>query len=123
MLKHFLFTFIFGIFTLSYGTIYAGLDQHGRLDEVICVYRFENTNDSGPRNFHGTLRNGAELVMDGKYEKGLKLGRYRRILCLIRRFISRYYWQFQYCCLDKNRIPCKFTLVFICLWSRRTYTL
>lgn len=72
MLKHFVFTFILGIFTLSYGTIYAGLDQHGRLDEVICVYRFENTNDSGPRNFHGTL-DGAELVMGGKYEKGLKL--------------------------------------------------
>ena len=73
MFKCFLFTFIISMCTAICGTVCAGLDQHGRLDEVICVYRFENTNDSGPRNFRGTLKTGAELVAGGKYKNGLKL--------------------------------------------------
>ena len=36
------------IVTIITSTTLAGLDQHGRFDEVIAVYKFENTQDSGP---------------------------------------------------------------------------
>ncbi len=51
----------------------AGLDEHGRFGEVIAVYYFDDSNDDGPNNFHGNLRNGASIVQGGKIGKCLKL--------------------------------------------------
>ena len=51
----------------------AGLDEHGRFGDVIAVYYFEDENDEGPREFHGTLKNGASIVQGGKFGKCLKL--------------------------------------------------
>ena len=74
MLKQFVFTLIVSIFIATYGTVYAGLDQHGRFGgEVIAVYKFENTNDSGPLRYDGTLGDKVSIVDGGKIGKCLKL--------------------------------------------------
>ena len=61
------------IMSLVSSTSFAGLDRHGRSDEVIAVYKFENVQDSGPRSFHGVLRDGASIVSTGKIGKCLYL--------------------------------------------------
>ena len=52
---------------------FGGLDRHGRLEDVIAVYKFENVQDSGPRSFDGVLRDGASIVSTGKIGKCLYL--------------------------------------------------
>lgn len=75
MLKQFVFTLIVSIFIGTCGTVYAGLDQHGRFGgEVIAVYKFENTNDSGPLRYDGSLRGESSIVNNGKIGKCLRLG-------------------------------------------------
>ena len=74
MLKQFVFTLIVNIFIVTYGTVYAGLDEHGRFDEVIAVYKFENTNDSGPIRYDGSLRGESSIVNNGKIGKCLEIG-------------------------------------------------
>ena len=62
------------VLLMSFASVsFAGLDQHGRLDEVIAVYKFENVQDSGPRSFHGALQDGASIVANGKIGKCLYL--------------------------------------------------
>ena len=73
MLKPFIFTLIVSMLIVVCGTVYAGLDQHGRFDEVIAVYKFENTTDSGPINYHGELNDNASIVNNGKIGKCLKI--------------------------------------------------
>ena len=59
--------------TIITSTTLAGLDQHGRFDEVIAVYKFENTRDSGPIGYDGSLRDEASIVDNGKIDKCLKI--------------------------------------------------
>lgn len=54
---------------------FAGLDQHGRFDDVIAIYKFENTNDSGPKEHHLTLIDDALFTNEGKHGKGLQVSK------------------------------------------------
>lgn len=58
------------IFSLS---SFAGLDEAGRYDDVVALYHFENAEDSGPREFDGSLGENASIVDDGKIDKCLRL--------------------------------------------------
>jgi len=66
------YTTVMMLFLTSFLAV-AGLDQAGRFDDVVAIYRFENANDSGPRDFDGSLRENATIVNDGKVNKGLRL--------------------------------------------------
>lgn len=50
----------------------AGLDQAGKYNEVIAIYKFEDTSDSGPRELHGRFFGDASIVRSGR-GKVLKL--------------------------------------------------
>ena len=69
MIRILTFTLLMSCVTVSF----AGLDQHNRFDDVIAIYKFENVQDSGPRLFHGALRDNASLVANGKIGKCLYL--------------------------------------------------
>ena len=60
---------LFSIISASF----AGLDQHSRFDDVIAIYKFANTNDSGPKGHNLTLEDGAILTDEGKFGKGLQV--------------------------------------------------
>ena len=51
----------------------AGLNEDHLVDDVIAVYHFENTMDSGPRDFHGDLTEEASIIKKGKIGKCLQL--------------------------------------------------
>ena len=51
----------------------AGLDTAGQFGDVVAIYHFENTDDSGPRGFNGSLRENATIVNNGKINKCLRL--------------------------------------------------
>ena len=55
------------------GIATAGLDQDGRFDRVVAVYKFEDVTDSGPREFDGVLLEDASIVDNGKIGKCLQL--------------------------------------------------
>ena len=44
----------------------AGLDQAGKYNEVIAIYKFEDTSDSGPRELHGRFFGDASIVRNGR---------------------------------------------------------
>lgn len=68
--------FVSILLTLTFSAIAtAGLDNAGRFDDVIAIYRFEDANDSGPREFDGSLRENASIVDNGKIDKCLRLRR------------------------------------------------
>ena len=67
------FSLVLCLLMATNGLANAGLDQHGKWDEVIAIYKFENTKDSGPRRFHGDLYDGASIVNNGKEGKCLRL--------------------------------------------------
>ena len=73
MRKRFIFRLIVSLMMVLCGTVDAGLDHHGRFDEVIAIYRFENKDDSGPREYNGQTIKGATLANNGKNGKCLKL--------------------------------------------------
>ena len=58
-MKYFVATFIFACFT-SVAT--AGLDQAGKYNEVVAIYKFEDVLDSGPRELNGALFKNAAIV-------------------------------------------------------------
>ena len=67
-------TFVLILLTLTFAiTAFAGLDNAGRFDDVVAVYRFENVQDSGPRGFDGILLENATIVNNGKIGKCLRL--------------------------------------------------
>ena len=67
-------TFVSIFLTLTLSVIAtAGLDNAGRFDDVVAIYRFENISDSGPRNFTGILTDGASIVNNGKIGKCVKI--------------------------------------------------
>ena len=49
------------IFTCLTSIATAGLDQAGKYNEVIAIYKFENVLDSGPRGINGALLENAAL--------------------------------------------------------------
>lgn len=51
-MRYFIVTFIFPCIT---GIATAGLDQAGKYNEVIAIYKFDDVLDSGPRETHGAL--------------------------------------------------------------------
>ena len=63
MILRYLTTVLVMIFLAGIAT--AGLDQDGIFDRVVAVYHFENTEDSGPREFDGILVEEASIVDDG----------------------------------------------------------
>lgn len=66
--------FVSILLTLTFSVIAtAGLDNAGRFDEVVAIYRFEDENDSGPREFDGSLWEDASIVDTGKIDKCLRL--------------------------------------------------
>ena len=71
MILRYLTTVLVMIFCAGIAT--AGLDQDGIFDRVVAVYHFENTEDSGPREFDGVLTGNASIVDDGKIDKCLQL--------------------------------------------------
>ena len=71
MILRYLTTVLVMIFWAGIAT--AGLDQDGIFDRVVAVYHFENTEDSGPREFDGVLLEDASIVDDGKIGKCLQL--------------------------------------------------
>ena len=71
MILRYLTTVLVMIFLAGIAT--AGLDQDGIFDRVVAVYHFENTEDSGPREFDGILVEEASIVDDGKIDKCLQL--------------------------------------------------
>ena len=52
---------------------FAGLDQHDRWGDVIAVYEFDNTRDSGPIGYDGSLRGETSIFDNGKIGKCLKI--------------------------------------------------
>ncbi len=50
------------LITCIAGIATAGLDQSGKYNEVIAIYKFEDTLDSGPREIHGGLYGDADIV-------------------------------------------------------------
>ena len=58
-MRYFVATFIFACLT-SIAT--AGLDQAGKYNEVIAIYKFEDVLDSGPRELNGVLLENAAIV-------------------------------------------------------------
>ena len=63
-LRYFVATFIFACLA---GIATAGLDQAGKYNEVIAIYKFENVLDSGPREINGALFKNAAL---DEFERG-----------------------------------------------------
>lgn len=69
-MKYFVATFIFACLA---SVAIAGLDQAGKYNEVIAIYKFEDTFDSGPREIHGELLGNATIV-ELKRGKVLRIG-------------------------------------------------